>query len=246
MALVWKESSDMGIDSEIERIADLASKLRVIPESQTYGTAHCRSFIIAQTGEYVDRSLPGRHPLTIEWAHKITQMTAGSRWDEEKAFDKHPNVIVELFKRVSDPWVYPFTHDKLWDYGVVLARSYDNRGRMHYPQTSTVYPDDDSVLRDIATVLGCVVLEKLSYKAWVKFSPTSWLSDEQLLQDSARFIAEESKRILGDRFVITPGVFLTPQDIESGRSWTFKHRLYATKSRDTVYTDVKTYRMSDL
>ena len=129
---------------------------------------------------------------------------------------------------------------------MVFARSYDVRGNMHYPQTTTVYVDDTSVLRDIATVIGATVLEKLSYRAWVKFSPTGSLTDSKLIEDSARYISSEASKVFGNRFVVNPLVEITPYDLQNNRSWTFRNELYAHKNKDTAYTSISVYRMSDL
>lgn len=246
MAIKWQERPEMTLEQEIAAINDLSTKVRMIPESEHYGTPACRAFIIGQTGEFIDRRSQGRHPLTLEWAHKLSKMMGRRRWDEDQAVDTHPNVIVELFKKVSDPTLYNSVHDRLWDFGVVFARSYDMRGNMHYPQTTTVYVDDTSVLRDIVTVMGAVVLDKLSYRAWVKFSPTGAYSDGKLIEDSSRFIAKESANVFGNRFTINPVVQITQVDEASGRSWTFKNELYAYKVRDTAYTSVSVFRASDL
>ena len=246
MAIKWQERPEMTLDEEISAINDLSSKVRMIPESEQFGTPACRAFIIGQTGEFIDHRAQGRHPLTLEWAHKISKMMGRRRWEEDNAIDAHPNVIIELFKKVSDPSVYNIVHDRLWDFGVVFARSYDQRGNMHYPQSTTVYIDDTSVLRDIATVMGAVVLEKLNYRAWVKFSPTGSKSDVKLIEDSTRFIAEEADKVFGNRFTVNPVIQITPHDEHSGRSWTFKNELYAYKVRDSAYTSISTYRMADL
>ncbi len=246
MAVKWTERPEMTLDKEIAAINDLSQKVRMIPESEHFGTPTCRAFIIGQTGEFIDRRTQGRHPLTLEWAHKLSKMMGRRRWDEDQAIDQHPNVIIELFKKVSDPSIYNNVHDQLWDFGVVFARSYDMQGNMHYPQTTTVYVDDTSVLRDIATVMGAVVLEKLTYRAWVKFSPTGSKSDGKLIEDSTRFIAEESAKVFGNRFVVNPVVEITPFDAQNNRSWTFKNELYANKSKDTAYASISVFRMSDL
>lgn len=246
MATKWVEVPPMAIEDEIAAIGDLSAKVRMIPESEQFGTPACRIVIVGQTGEFIDRRAQGRHPLTLEWAHKLSKMMNSRRWNEDNAVDKNPNVIVELFKKVSDPFLYNITHDRLWDFGVVFARSYGTRGEMHYPQTSTVYIDDTSVLRDIPTVMAAVALEKLTYRAWVKFSPTGSKTDTKLIEDSTRFIADEATAIFGNRFVVNPVVEITPYDALNNRSWTFKNELYANKSRDTAYASISVYRASDL
>ena len=246
MAVKWIARPQMTLEQEIAAINDLSNQVRMIPESEHFGTPTCRAFIIGQTGEFIDRRSQGRHPLTLEWAHKLSKMMGRRRWNEDNAVDQHPNVIIELFKKVSDPSVYNIVHDRLWDFGVVFARSYDVRGNMHYPQTTTVYVDDTSVLRDIATVIGATVLEKLSYRAWVKFSPTGSLTDSKLIEDSARYISSEASKVFGNRFVVNPLVEITPYDLQNNRSWTFRNELYAYKNKDTAYTSISVYRMSDL
>lgn len=246
MAVKWIARPQMTLEQEIAAINDLSNQVRMIPESEHFGTPTCRAFIIGQTGEFIDRRSQGRHPLTLEWAHKLSKMMGRRRWNEDNAVDQHPNVIIELFKKVSDPSVYNTVHDRLWDFGVVFARSYDVRGNMHYPQTTTVYVDDTSVLRDIATVIGATVLEKLSYRAWVKFSPTGSLTDSKLIEDSARYISSEASKVFGNRFVVNPLVEITPYDLQNNRSWTFRNELYAYKNKDTAYTSISVYRMSDL
>lgn len=246
MPIKWKERPAMSLDEEISAINDLSTRVRMTSESEQFGTPACRAFIIGQTGEFIDRRSQGRHPLTLEWAHKLSKMMGRRRWNEDNAIDEFPNTVIELFKKVSDPSLYNVVHDQLWDFGVVFARSFDMRGNMHYPQTTTVYIDDTAVLRDIATVMGAVVLEKLTYRAWVKFSPTGSMSDEKLIEDSSRYISNAAADVFGARFVVDPGVSLTPYDIANNRSWTFKNQLWANKSKDTAYTSITVYRASDL
>ena len=246
MATKWVERPAMSIDDEIAAISDLSSKVRMIPESERFGTPACRMIIVGQTGEFIDRRIQGRHPLTLEWAHKLSKMMGRHRWNEDNAVDKNPNVIIELFKKISDPFLYNIKHDQLWDFGVVFARSYGMRGEMHYPQTTTVYIDDTSVLRDIPTVMAAVALEKMAYKAWVKFSPTGSKTDIKLIEDSSRFISEEANAVFGNRFQINPIVTLTPYDLMNNRSWTFVNELFANKSKDVCYSSISVYRASDL
>lgn len=246
MAIKWQERPAMSLEDEIAAIGDLAAAVRMIPESEQFGTPACRIVIVGQTGEFIDRRAQGRHPLTLEWAHKLSKMMGTLRWKEDNAVDKNPNVIVELFKKVSDPFIYNTTHDRLWDFGVVFARSYGTRGEMHYPQTSTVYIDDTSVLRDIPTMMAGVALEKMTYRAWVKFSPTGSKSDTKLIEDSARFISDEANKVFGNRFVVNPLIQITPFDMLNNRSWTFVNELYANKSKDTCYSSISVYRASDL
>jgi hypothetical protein len=86
---------------------------------------------------------------------------------------------------------------------------------------------------------------KITYRAWVKFSPTGSKSDNKLIEDSARYIADEAAKVFGNRFVVNPVVEITPFDMQNNRSWTFKNELYANKSKDTAYTSISVYRMSD-
>lgn len=246
MALKWVPVSEQSFEDELNAIKELALKLRETADNTYFGTRKARAVIVGQTGEFIDRRSPGRYPMTLEWLHKNANMMGQFRWNEDRAIDEHPNTIVELFKKVSDPSLYHSTHDTLWDFGVVFARSYDNIGNVHYPQTSTVFEDDTSVMRDVPTVIGATVLDKISYRAWVKFSPTSGLTDEKLIEECRKFINEEAGKIFSNRFVIIPEVIISPYDELTGRSWTIKTHLYAKKSRDTVYTSVNVYRQSDL
>lgn len=246
MALKWIPNETMTLEQELDAIKQLSIHLRSTADNTHFGTKKARSFIIGQSGEFIDRRATNRHPMTLEWVHKCSKMMGQYRWDEDKAIDKNPNTIVELFKKVSDPSLYESTNNYLWDYGVVFARSYDILGNVHYPQTTTVFEDDSSVLRDIPTVIASTILDKISYRAWVKYSPTSKMTDEQLIEKTKEFILEEAYKIFSNRFVIVPEVFLSPLDELSGRSWTIRTHIYANKNKDTAYTSVNVYRMSDL
>jgi hypothetical protein len=247
MSLKWIAADELDTNAEIASIVDLCTKVRNISESEAFSTPACRAFIIGQTGKFADRRAMGRHPLTLEWAHKLSKMLNTTPWNEDYAVDNSANTIVELFRDVSDPYLDMEVHDNLWGYGVVFARSYDTKNRVHYPETTSVYRDDTSVLRDLPTVIGATLLDKLAYRAWVKFSPTSAKTDAKLIEDSVKFMQAQALAYFGNkRFTYVCDVKLTPVDVASGRSWTFVNNLYAQKSRDTAYTSVSVYRMSDL
>lgn len=98
MPIKWKERPPMSLDEEISAINDLSTRVRMTSESEQFGTPACRAFIIGQTGEFIDRRAQGRHPLTLEWAHKLSKMMGRRRWNEaDNAIDAHPNTVIELF-----------------------------------------------------------------------------------------------------------------------------------------------------
>lgn len=247
MAIQWQFVNPPDSETEMSAIISLSTALRLVPESAIHGTGGCRAFIVGQHGTFINGEVPGRVPLIYEIADMISRGTGSEDgvWKLSRSIDYPPNNRLTRITDITEPWLPPRQNNLLWEYGVCYAKS-DGISGYFYPSFPTVYADDTSVLSDLVSVLACVVQTQLAYRAWAKFVPTGRLTDLELKQDVETYIKSESLRIYGGRFVVTPVVFFSPQDLETGRSFSIQQNIYCNVSRHTANYTVVARRSTDL
>lgn len=247
MAIQWQFIPPPDLETEVAGIISLSMKFQLIPESTAHGTPGCRAFIVGQHGEFMNRQMTGRVPLIYEIADMVSKGmgSENGRWKLGRVLDVPPNNRLSLLTNVSDPWLPDSQNDTLWNFGVCYAKS-DGLHGYFYPSFPTIYADKTSVLSDLVSVMAMVVQTQLAVKAWAKFVPTGRLTDLELKTDAEEYIKGESLRIYGERFVVTPTVFFSPNDLETGRSFSIEQNVFCNNSRHTANYTVVARRMSEL
>lgn len=247
MSIEWGYVDPPDQETELATIATLATTFRMIPESTEYGTAACRLVIVGQHGIIDELGTSNRAPLTYEVANMVSKATGASngKWKLDKLPDRPPNNRLTMTRDISTPWLPNPSHDALWNYGVCYARS-DGLTGYFFPYFPTVYTDDTSVLKDMVSVMGCIVQEQIAVETWARFVPTGRLTDGELSIDAETYVKARSLEVYGDRFVVQPKVYFSPFDMESGRSFTLNSNIYCNSSRHTATYSVVAHRSSDL
>jgi hypothetical protein len=228
LAIEWEYMPANSISEDSAMALALRTAAANYPESDTYGTAACRAFIVGHAGKLLNSSYKGMLPLTIDLAEKFARyMGAGDgRWTTGQSFDENPGNTVTSFKDVNNIWKTPAAYNADWANGLIWVQNFDTRSQF-YPGLQTVYPDDNSVLNSLMVVLAATELEKVSQRVWREMTGNSRWTVEQFIEESNKRIVEKTQGRFDGRFIIQPETFFTAADAARGYSWSVNIHLYA-------------------
>lgn len=225
----------------------LRTRLQLYPESEVHGTHVVRGMVVGHSGEFMDSRYPKRLPLTLELAKKAADyMGAGDgRWKTSLSFDSAPLSEVTSFKNVNATFKPDSVRNLDWKNCLVWVQSFKRRS-VFFPALKTCYDDDTSILNSFFTMMGCVELEKVGYRAWLNFTGSDRRTNPVLKKDVEKFINDDVKDRFDARFVIIPEVYFTQADIERGFSWSTRIKLYGPNMKTVNTFELEAYRLDDL
>lgn len=223
----------------------LRTALLLTPESTVHGTGAVRAALWGHTARALGIGGRPRLPLIFDMADKVSKFMGAEKWKTNAAFDSGSNKLVSTMVDVSNTWMEPTSYDNAWSVGMNFIQYFD-RQSLFYPKFATIYEDDTSVLKSVITMMGCCSLTTVLFNAWKRLTPTGRLTDGELIAESNRVIEEMVSDKYAGYFQIRPETFLSPFDIENGRTWSANINIYANNDRDTAFSTVIAHRMSDL
>ncbi len=257
MAQVWSLLDPPTPEEEQAIATSLSLLLQQQTESIVYNTSACRGFVIAQHSKFnataysrLGGKITGLHPVVHQFGHWFaTSMGAATgQWvSKEDFFDTYPNNIMDMYDpdAMSSSWVPDNVADNYWANGVVIARAWDPYN-FFYPSFPTIYADETSVLREIPNVFAAIECVKIIYRAWSDFTPTSKLTDQELVKEAGDYDIAAAKSVWGDKYTVVPDVKISASDAQSGRSWTNNITIQMKTGRDIAHATVIAARMSSL
>lgn len=225
----------------------LRTRLQLYPESEVHGTSVTRGMVVGHSGDFMDSKYTKRLPLTLELAKKAADyMGAGDgRWKAGLSFDSAPLSEVTSFKNVNATFKPDSVRNSDWKNCLVWVQSFKRRS-VFFPALKTVYDDDTSVLNSFFTMMGCVELEKVGFRAWLNFTGSDKRTNPVLKKDVEKFINDDIKDRFDGRFVIIPEVYFTQADIQRGYSWSTRMKLYAANMKTVNTFELEAYRLDSL
>lgn len=225
----------------------LRTRLKLMPESEYFGTGVARGCIVVGTTVLRDGSTANRIPLTYEIAYKSARMMgAGTgKWKAVELFDRAPNNIITTGVDVHPAFIPAGIKPTLWADGLIWAQPYD-RVQYHFPALQTVYDNDTSVLNNYFTVMALCTLSKIGAEAWRQFTGTTGLTDGEFTAAVDAYVNNRLKDIFAGMFVVVPETVITEADKVRGYSWKLVVKLYANNMRTKCVYSSQVYRMSDL
>lgn len=232
---------------EIATSALLQNRIRLIPESEFYGTPTMRAIIFAGSAVLRLSEWRGRVPITMDMLYKAARYmgSADAQWKPAERFSRPPGSIMTLLEDISIPWVPADTRVRNWDAGINMALSY-NETLMSMPACQTVYPDDTSVLNNWLTTLAIAYLNKVCHAAWREFRGVDDLSNSELESAVNAFVEARINGIWDGRFLVIPNAQVTTDDDLRGTSWHLNVQFGATNARTTEIVQITAYRRADL
>lgn len=225
----------------------LRTRLQLFPESEVFGTHVVRGMVVGHSGEFLDSKYPKRLPLTLEIAKKAADyMGAGDgRWKPGLSFSRAPLSEVTSFKNVNATFKPDSVRNSDWKNCLVWVQAFKRRS-VFFPALKTVYDDDTSVLNSFFTMMACVELQKIGYRAWLQFTGVDDLTNPVLKREVEKFINDDVKDRFDGRFVIVPEVYFTQADLDRGYSWSTRIKIYAANMKTVNTLELEAYRLDDL
>ena len=223
----------------------LRTYAQLYPESDYYGTATMRAFIVGQSGRLVGSSWTQRLPLTLQIAKWCASMmgAANGIWKRDRLFDIAPNNIVDLFTEVNNTSVPVATRAKNWALGMNWAQSFSET-QVFFPAIKSVYDNDTSVLNSLFVVMGAVELQKVGQRVWREFTGAVRYTEAVLCDRVNQSVLAKTQGRFADLFKITPAAYISEGDALLGYKWTLPITLEANNMKTVMTLDVKAMRMT--
>ena len=245
---------ELSNSQELSLATTLRTRLQAYPESDFFGTATIRGFIIGGSGVLRGRDWNKRVPLTFEVMINNAQYMGASNgmWKSSSgsssgngAMDGAPGSIVKYLSDTNAGWVPESVRNRNWDVGLNWVQSYDRRS-VFFPALKSVYPDDTSPLTGMYGVFAICTLQKILSAAWREFSGTQRLSGNELADAINGFISARVKDIFDNRFIVRPRAHMSNVDVRRGYSIAVPVDI-GIKGMSTVHrTWIEAYRYADL
>lgn len=233
-------------DSRAVGIA-LQTRLKLVPESEYYGTGVARAIVVVGSGILRDGTTTDRVAATYEIAVKAARMMGAGdgAWNATYLFDKAPGSVLDYLIDYQPSFIPSGIKPTLWTDGLVWAQPYD-RINYHFPALQTVYSDDTSVLNSFFTVVALSEVTKVAARAWRNFTGSTQLTAEQFTDAVTAYCVEQFKDRFAGMIVVIPEAILTDEDKVLGYSWHLVNKVYANNMKTVCTYTTEVYRMSDL
>lgn len=240
-------STTLTLSEEIAAATLLQSRVRLIPESEYFGTPTSRAIIFAGSGVLRNSEWTARVPVTMNMLQMASAYmgAADGKWKSTKRFSRAPGSILTLLKDVTIPWVPADTRVLNWDVGINMAMPY-NEQFMSMPSSQTVYPDDSSVLNVWLVTLAITYLNKIAHAAWREYRGVDDLTSAELEVAIDNFVTTRVTGIFDGKYLIVPNAEVTVDDELRSTSWHLNVKIGALSSRTTEIVQITAYRRADL
>jgi hypothetical protein len=224
----------------------LRTRLRMYPESTTFGTSVMRGVVMGRSSELRNSQWTTKLPMLYELAIKNAKyMGSGNgKWKNGQDYDGAPGSIVNYMTEPNIKHVPSSVRNRNWDVGLNFVLPYDLNSYF-FPAFKTVYDDDTSVLNSVPTMMAIGYLNKIAHACWRELTGTSKLSEEEIVKRANDFVNARTEGIFDNRFVLRPKAFFTEMDTLRGYSFTMPIEIYANNMKTVMTTYVRAFRMSD-
>ena len=236
-----KENKPMTLDEERAIGIALNNRCQLAIESNYFNTPVMRAVIIGGSGEYLKSVNKNRYPLTIDLVEKVTKMMGRPEWDKSELFDRGELDRIATMVNIEPKFIPESVKQTLWGANIVYPEPID-RETYVFPAIQTVYPDDNSVLNNLFTVMAIVYIYKVGYEAQRRFSGNVSLSDAEFLSKVDAFINTKLASAFAGMFNVKAVSTLTDYDKATGYSWTTNVRIESTVMKTVMQFNVGAYR----
>ena len=179
----------------------ITNRLRLIPESEKYGTPACRASIAMWNCAKINEESGEEfsHVLDIAYAFALLGGNAQGQLIKSNSPDHADN---RLLRTMFNPTV-DLENDPLaaanFDNGAITLRPY-NQEQLYRPALPTVYPHSDSVLKDLTTNFTAVNVEKIIADTWTLVSGDTTITAEEYAATVKDRAETECRKRLGSMF----------------------------------------------
>lgn len=198
----------------------LQSVLSTFVESETFGTPAARGEIYMNYGRYLQSTLPGRFPVTLEIVERDSLLMGGTKWNKDELYASGDKADLRFFTDVE----FSFIPDPLRDKLAKLRLNYvlpKSVGTVFHPATKTCFPVDGSAAQDRFVVKMTSALQLIGEQVWRNHTNTRGLTEAQF----KKRVEEDFTRLAsnGEDFAdvgtIKPVCEITAGDKVRGYSW---------------------------
>lgn len=157
----------------------LVSRIRMIPESETFKSQACRAAINLWDAKYVDEPTHEKFSLNIDLMYAFA--LAGGSGDGKIYKTYMPDHEGNRILRIAHSPSTEFEDDdpaaaNLADGAISVTPI--NTSQFCRPALPTIYEEMDSVLKDLVNVWSCVCVEKVLQDQWIQVSGDSQIGKE--------------------------------------------------------------------
>ncbi|UVD32224.1 putative tail sheath protein [Vibrio phage phiKT1028] len=202
----WLKNST--IQEQYSRQTYITNRLRLIPESEKYGTPACRGMIAMWEASKINEESGEAFSHVLDLAYGMALFGGNAQGQLLKANspDHADNRILRtMFNPTVDIEADPAAAGN-FDNGAATLRPY-NQEQLYRPALPTVYVHSDSVLKDWVTVFTSVNVEKIIQDTWTLVSgDTTITADEYaaIVKDRAETQCRERLGTMFEDLVVEP------------------------------------------
>lgn len=193
-------------DRESSMAVSLRALLRAYPESDQYGTGHCRGLIVGNGGRYLNSAYRGVLPFTIGLARRVAAHMGAATgiFNKSAAIDVNPNNIISDYANHNVVAKPEGARAVDWTNGLIFAQAFDTR-RHFWAGLRTVYDSPTSILTSFINVVILARCTWVAHRGWSIYTGNGTLSDSQYVERVDDYIREEAKpSYFEDRMQIDP------------------------------------------
>lgn len=193
--------SNATIAEHYSRQTYIANRLLLIPESEKYGTPACRGTIAMWDMYKINEESKERFSHVLDIAHAMATFGGNALGQLIKANSPdHANnrLLNTMYGPTVDLEGDPAAAAN-FDNGAITLRPY-NTEQLYRPAMPTVYPHQDSVLKDWVTVFTCVCVEKIIADTWTLVSGDTTITAEEYAATVKDRAETECRERLGSMF----------------------------------------------
>lgn len=196
------------IEEHYSRQTYITNRLRLIPESEKYGTPACRAMIAMWEMAKINEESGERFSHVLDLAYAMALFGGNSQGQLLKA-NSPDHANNRLLRTMYDPTVDLEADPNAannFDNGACTLRPY-NQEQLYRPALPTIYPHHDSVLKDWTTVFTAVNVEKIIADTWTLVSGDTTITAEEyaaIVKDRAETKCRENLGTMFEDLVVEP------------------------------------------
>ncbi|AUR80926.1 tail sheath [Vibrio phage Aphrodite1] len=196
------------IEEHYSRQTYITNRLRLIPESEKYGTPACRAMIAMWEMAKINEESGERFSHVLDLATAMARFGGNAQGQLLKA-NSPDHADNRLLTTMYDPTVDLEADPNgasNFDNGACTLRPY-NQEQLYRPALPTVYPYQDSVLKDWTTVFTAVNVEKIIADTWTLVSGDTTITAEEyaaIVKDRAETQCRKNLGTMFESLVVEP------------------------------------------
>jgi len=247
-ATVWKPNGTNTLGEIYSRASSLVTLIRLVPESEKWGTPSCRAAINLIEAKLTDEKTKQYFSMNLDLAYAFARFAGNNAGVVRAAFnpDSDDNRHLATMHSPNIEFEEDIIAANNFDIGGITLRTKDT-DQLFRPALITVYNDPDSVLKDLTSVFLCVCAEKIGQDEWNYLSGSTNKTSATYAADYKDGVERKVRDRLGGvvRQTVVDATFTEGQVGSRARMGSVLH-LWFNKGKYMMDMDLYAYNEQDI